>query len=731
MHKFSWGAVVCAVLALSACGGGGGGGDNSGPVTPALVTASGVVIDGTLANATVFLDLNGNGMQDAGEPSTTTGANGAFSLQATAAQLSSSSMIALATAGTTTDSDIPGKTVSANFSLIAPPGNYQVISPITSLVVANIQSAGSASAAASAVAATLNIPSAALNENYVAAGDTSVHNLAAAVAQGIASVQSQSTAGTSLAAQYQSLNTVVANHLVPNLASIESASSPAAAAALAVHDINSIYSLGGSVRGLKGAGLVLANGTSTVAPAIDASGFTFPNLLESGSSYSVTVQAQPAGQTCSVSNGSGQIANASTSTVQVSCADNAQVRLINASAGYPSLDMTVNNVSLGTAISYGTAGAYGSVDTSNGGMQVTASGTTVLSRGPLGLMGEKFSMIVYGWPNNIYYTLLQESEPAPAAGSAKLLVLNLAPDAGSLNVYLTGGTPVTGAAPFASAVLGRGGSGYLLQTAGTYHLRVTGSTSSDVNTDVRLDIPAITLADASVNTLILTPTTGGVLVNAMTVVQQGAVASYSSTKARVRVISSVLGAAGTRISVQAARNGNSLLDTSSASPVGLYSIVPATNDPITATMTVNVNGSPVSSTPLPAQTPLLAAGSDYTMLIWGTASAPQVVLIPDDNRLPESGYARFRLINGDPSRVMSMTLDFSVIASNVIAGTVSTPYQTYANSGSIVTVNTTTSIVPVFSQMNFNMANQAIYTVYMLANINSTNNLDGLLSRDR
>ncbi len=410
----------------------------------------------------------------------------------------------------------------------------------------------------------------------------------------------------------------------------------------------------------------------------------------------------------------------------------AQLRLINASAGYPSLDLTVNNTSLSTATAYGTAGSYGTVDTANSGTQVIASGTTVLSRGSLGLVGDnKYSMIVYGWPNNMNYTMLQESEPNPAAGSAKLLVLNLAPDAGSLNVYLTTGAPVTGAAPFASAVLGGGGSGYLLQTTGTYHVRVTGSASTDVNTDVRLDIPAITLADASVNTLILTPSAGGVLVNAMTVVQQGAVASYGGTNARVRVINSVLGATGTTISVQAARNGSSLLDTTSASPIGLYQIVPATNDPITATMTVNVNGTPTGSTALPTQTPTLAAGNDYTVLVWGTASAPQVTLIPDDNRLPASGYAKFRLVNGDPTRVMSMSLDFSAIASNVLAGTASTPYPTAAITGSTLSVNTTTSAVPVFSQVNFNMANQGVYTVYMLANVNSTNNLDGLLSRDR
>jgi len=725
MHKFSWIAVGSTVLALSACGGGGGGGDSSGTVAPALVTASGVVIDGTLANATVFLDLNGNGIQDSGEPSTTTGANGAFSLQATASQLSSISIIALATAGTTTDSDNPGKTIAANFSLIAPPGSYQVISPITSLVVANIQSTGSVSAAASAVAATLNIPISALYENYVAAGHTSVHNIAAAVTQAIASVQSQSTVATSLAAQYQSLNTVVANHIVPNLTRIESASSPAAAAALAVHDIKSIYSLGGSLTGLHSAGLVLANGTGTVALAANAASFNFSNLLEGGDSYNVTVLAQPASQTCTVSNGSGQIANASTSAVRVNCVDNAQMRLINASAGYNLLDMTVNNASVSTGIAYGAAGSYTSVDTTLSATQVTSGGTTVIQTTPSLAGNSKYSLIVYGFPNAMRTALLQEFEPAPAATYAKLLVLNLAPDVGALNVYLTAAAPMTGAAPFTNPVQGGSGSGYLQASSGTYHVRVTGSASTDVNTDVRMDFDGLVLDSTTVNTLIITPTAGGVLVNAISVIQAGAVKAYGGTNARIRVIDSVVGAPGTDVAVVASRAGTTLLNSGSAAPVGYYTIVPATNDAISLTL----NGVPMAS-----PTPALAAGSDYTVLVWGTLSAPQVTVIADDNRLPLAGYAKLRLLNGAANGLtQTMTLDYSLIAANVVPGTASVPVQVLAGTGtsSLLAINASNSVTPVFLQSPFNIQNQGVYTVYMLGNSTVPGNLVGFVNKDR
>ncbi len=81
--------------------------------------------------------------------------------------------------------------------------------------------------------------------------------------------------------------------------------------------------VGGQVSGLAGAGLALQiNGGNDVTPSNGA--FVFP-AVSSGSSYNVTVAAQPANptQTCGVANGSGTVANANITNVQISCATNA------------------------------------------------------------------------------------------------------------------------------------------------------------------------------------------------------------------------------------------------------------------------------------------------------------------------------------------------------------------------------------------------------------------------
>ena len=83
------------------------------------------------------------------------------------------------------------------------------------------------------------------------------------------------------------------------------------------------YTLGGTVSGLNGTGLVLSNGSATLnIPANGA--FAFGSAIASGSSYNVVVGTQPSSpaQTCIVTNASGTITSANVSNVVVSCANN-------------------------------------------------------------------------------------------------------------------------------------------------------------------------------------------------------------------------------------------------------------------------------------------------------------------------------------------------------------------------------------------------------------------------
>ncbi len=82
------------------------------------------------------------------------------------------------------------------------------------------------------------------------------------------------------------------------------------------------YTIGGSVNGLSGSGLVLSLNGTTSLPVGANGAFTFPGGLVSGTAYAVTVATQPSGpaQTCTVANGSGAIGSADVSNVLVTCA---------------------------------------------------------------------------------------------------------------------------------------------------------------------------------------------------------------------------------------------------------------------------------------------------------------------------------------------------------------------------------------------------------------------------
>lgn len=78
-------------------------------------------------------------------------------------------------------------------------------------------------------------------------------------------------------------------------------------------------SVGGTLTGmLAGRSITLANAGQLLAVAQNGA-FAFPGVLAAGSAYAVTIVTQPAGQTCSVINGSGTVVANVMATVAVTC----------------------------------------------------------------------------------------------------------------------------------------------------------------------------------------------------------------------------------------------------------------------------------------------------------------------------------------------------------------------------------------------------------------------------
>jgi uncharacterized repeat protein (TIGR03803 family) len=86
--------------------------------------------------------------------------------------------------------------------------------------------------------------------------------------------------------------------------------------------VSGTYSITASVKELASGGLVLLVNSAQVSVNSGATGVSLASGLNTGTTYTVTVQTQPTGETCSVSNGSGTIAASNVTNIVVSCAAN-------------------------------------------------------------------------------------------------------------------------------------------------------------------------------------------------------------------------------------------------------------------------------------------------------------------------------------------------------------------------------------------------------------------------
>ena len=129
--KLSMLAAAASAVLLAACGGGGG----SGPLASANAI-TGVAVDGYLQGATVFLDINRNGISDAGEPSTTTDLSGRYALDYSGVTGSITGLPVVVTGGV--DSDTGFAFAGKLAAPVESARQAQVVTPLTTLVDAMV-----------------------------------------------------------------------------------------------------------------------------------------------------------------------------------------------------------------------------------------------------------------------------------------------------------------------------------------------------------------------------------------------------------------------------------------------------------------------------------------------------------------------------------------------------------------------------------------------------------------
>ena len=397
-------------------------------------------------------------------------------------------------------------------------------------------------------------------------------------------------------------------------------------------------------------------------------------------------------------------------------AQKGEVRIINATTEYTSLDLYTQNsdgssslVVSGTAA--GAASGYTGVDRGTYTFQVkstSGAGTAATTTGTV-TKTDHFSVVTSLTGGKAVATFLTDEEASPASGNAKLRIFNAASgEAPSVDVYLSTNAcdalTVTDT-PFATAVT----------TLQTTYGQLTGGTTWNVcvfangdTTTLLLDIPALTLKNQEIATLILTHTAGGVLLNGAVLDQQGAMTPYTSTLARVRVAAdATVGGTGGLVSVTI--NGTAVTSQAASPSVGSYVTIPSG----ALTTSITVDGTTATGFTLPSA----AAGSDYTLLVTGSQGNPAATLITDDNTPSTSTTqpVKARVINGvnTGSGTVSATVDAKTLG-NAAFGAASS-YVT------LVSTTGTSTVLPSIVTTPTTLVNQSftsgeVYTVFIWGN---------------
>ena len=210
------------------------------------------------------------------------------------------------------------------------------------------------------------------------------------------------------------------------------------------------YTMGGTISGLTGTGLVLQDNGGNNLPVSANGSFTFTTAIASGGAYNVTVFSQPSSptQTCVVASGSGT-AGANVTGVQVTC--------------------TTNTYTMGGTVS-GLSGT-GLVLRDNGGNNLTVSANGSFTFTAALASGTAYSVTVFSQPSSPAQTCVVTAGGSGTVASANVTSVVVA--CTTLPTYTIGGT-----------VSGLSGTGLVLQNNSSNNLPVSANGSFTFTTAI-------------------------------------------------------------------------------------------------------------------------------------------------------------------------------------------------------------------------------------------------------
>jgi hypothetical protein len=389
----------------------------------------------------------------------------------------------------------------------------------------------------------------------------------------------------------------------------------------------------------------------------------------------------------------------------------AHVRLVNATTDLLTLDLYQSSTLVSSGVAAGTAGPYEDLKPESYTFNLNLGGSGAVAATLSATVEKKddYTIVATTSGGTLTATLITENEGSPSSGTAKLRLFNAdAADVASVDAYLLtsacSGLASSPAAPLITAVTGLQPTYTQILAAGggtSYHLCVT---AAGDKSNLRLDIPALTLSDGEISTVILTRSAGGVLLNGLVLDQQGGLKSAPNASARMRLAVGTTGGAQVTATVSGVSLGTNL----PAPAVTSYVIVPSGPVKLVAT----IGGAAIADPGL-----TLPPGADLTLLVAGPSGTP--LLIADDNSASTSSASpvKLRLVNGmQGSGSATLTDNFINVGAGAAFGT-SSGYAQVQASAALAILQAANGTTPLCQSNNVTLTAGSVYSVFLLGNV--------------
>jgi hypothetical protein len=380
------------------------------------------------------------------------------------------------------------------------------------------------------------------------------------------------------------------------------------------------------------------------------------------------------------------------------------MRAVHAVVDAEPLDILVDTDVKVSALSFGSTSAMVQFDSGTRDVQVrSTTAQTILNDKQVSFAsGVNSTLVIYGRRAAMQTQVILDDTTSPASGNFRIRAMNLSPDAGAVDLYVTTGSISTSSGSIVPAAAFGALTGAAELLTGTLQITLTTSGTQDI----LFQSAPQAFTDNSTYTVVVLPSLGGKLVSAI-LLTQGANPTgtlLQNPLARVKAVNGIVDSSALNFK----SDGTVLL--TSVPFMGSSSYVTTA----AGSHTLQVEASNVPGTIIVSNVKQLDPSRDFSAVAFGTLATPALLAFPDDNSLPTAGFGKIRFVNAlVGSGTTDVLVNFAAETTGLAFGAASTYFQvtpsltytfTFATPGGVTVIATLTPV---------EIDAGAIYTIYL------------------